>query len=396
MLGMKTRSIAMLASALLIIAACSEVPAPSGSTATPAASASTTSPSASTSASIPVQTPAATASSTPGTVFRALDLPAEYTRAEATAVDGATAVGYVQKGPGDDEQPAVWDTSTGALRVLDVPAEFVHPNGDIFVRLDGVSGTIAVGKGVLGSKGKRGLDQAMAWDTTTGTVQILEIPDGFTRATAQAISGTTAVGQVWTTDGMDGRSVAWDTTTGAVRTLELPAGYECADPQAVSGDTVVGIRCDGDEALPLVWSPLSTTARDLGLLPTAMDGVPVSLDGATAVGWCCFGEEGTPLPMAWDMVVGSASQLSLPAPYVNGKALGVSGKIAVGFASDGGGSLVWNLDTGDVQILPPSTGYEAGQATNAVSGHTIVGAACQPPPTSTENPRCVAAAWTLP
>lgn len=389
---MNTRLIVMLVAILLISSACSEVPAPSGSAATPAASGSTVSPSG----SVPVATPGATASPTPGIIFRALDLPAEYTRAEATAVDGTTAVGFVQKGPGDDEQPAVWNTSTGALRVLDVPAEFVHPNGDIFVRLDGVSGTTAVGKGVLGSPDKRGLDQAMAWDTTTGAVRVLDVPDGFTRATAQAISGTTAVGQVWTTDGMDGRSVAWDTTTGAVRTLELPAGYDCADPQAVSGDTVVGIRCDGDEALPLVWYPLGTAARDLGLLPTVMDGVPVSIDGATAVGWCCFGEEGTPIPLAWDTLTGSARQLSLPAPYVSGKALGVSGEIAVGFASDGGGSLVWNLDTGDVRILPPSAGYEAGQATNAVSGHTVVGAACQPPPTSAENPRCVAAAWTLP
>ena len=103
------------------------------------------------------------------------------------AVDGTTAVGWVKVGKLDDEQPAVWDTTTGALRVLPVPADFVHPNGETYVRLVGVSGTTAVGTGVLGRKGKRGQDRAMAWNTETGDLRILDIPADFTRSEALAI-----------------------------------------------------------------------------------------------------------------------------------------------------------------------------------------------------------------
>ena len=66
----------------------------------------------------------------------------------------------------------------------------------------------------------------MRWPGTpeTGDLRILDIPTDFTRAEAHAISGTTAVGQAWTTDGEVGAAVAWDTETGAVRILEMPAG----------------------------------------------------------------------------------------------------------------------------------------------------------------------------
>jgi len=377
----------------LVSVACTAANVPSGSAgvATPPAPASTTPATndASNSAATPTPTPA----STPEIAFRALDLPTGYSRAGAEAVDGTTAVGWVQVGL-NDEMPAVWDTTTGALRVLDVPADFVHPNGDTFVRLVGVSGTTAVGTGVLGSKDKRGLDRAMAWSTETGELRILDIPGGFTRAEAHAISGTTAVGQAWTTDGETERAVAWDTETGAVRILELPAGYACGNPLAVSGETVVGIRCDRDEALPLVWNPLTADARDLDLLPATRDGVSASVDGTTAVGWCCIGEEGTPLPLTWDTATGSVRQLALPDPFVNAAAIGVSGRIGVG--SDGRTPLVWDLGTGDAHVLPAPAGYDEAYGMRAVSGRTIVGSACVPPATSSENPRCVAAAWTLP
>ncbi len=367
----------------LISAACSEVPASSGSAGVPTSPAPT-----STTAATPEPTP----TPTPEIVFRALDLPADYSRGEAEAVDGTTAVGWVQTGM-NDEQPAVWDTATGALRVLEVPEEFVHPNGEIYVRLDGVSGTTAVGKGVLGTGSKRGQDRAMAWDTQTGDLRILDIPDGFARAEAFAISGTTAVGQVWTTGGEVGAAVAWDNETGAVRILEMPAGDDCGNPLAISGDTVVGIRCDLDEALPLVWSPLTAEARDLDLLAGTQDGVPRAVDGTTAVGDCCYGEEGTPMPLIWDTGTGAVRQLALPATNVYGSAVGVSGPVAIGH--DFVTNLIWDLETDEVRIQPPPAGYEY-VGMHAVSGRTIVGSACPPPPSSTENARCVAAAWTLP
>jgi hypothetical protein len=174
----------------------------------------------------------------------------------------------------------------------------------------------------------------------------------------------------------------------------MPDGYECGNPQAISGDTIVGTRCAGDEAVPVLWNPITAVARDLDLLPETQDGVPRALDGTTAVGWCCIGEEGTPLPLVWDTSTGSVRQLSLPASYVNGRADGVSGTVVVGSA--GPTPLVWDLETDEVRVLPPPAGYDAEYGAHAVSGGTIVGLACEPPPSSAENPRCVAAAWTLP
>jgi hypothetical protein len=378
----------------LVAAACSVASEPSGSAASPASTPPSSTPIPTDTASAPTATPRSTPTATLEIAFRALDLPDEYTRGSPVAVDGSTAVGWVKIGKLDDEQPAIWDTTTGALRVLAVPDDFVHPDGQTFVRLVGVSGMTAVGTGVPGVKGKRGLDRAMAWDTQTGDLRILDIPRGFARTEAHAISGTTAVGQAWTTHGETGAVVAWDTGTGAVRILEMPVGYDCGNPLAMSGDTVVGIRCDRDEALPLIWSPLTTEARDLDLLPSTADGVPRAIDGTTAVGDCCFGEEGTPLPLIWDTATGAVRQLALPAPFAHGKAAGVSGSIAIGSAD--ATPLVWDLETGIAQVLPPPAGYAEQYGANAVSGHTLVGSACQPPPSSSENPHCVPAAWTLP
>ena len=375
----------------LLGVACTEVPASSGSAGAPASPAPT-----STIVATPTLEPTATPA--PEIVFRVLDLPAGYTEGRAEAVDGTTAVGWVSVGPLDDELPAVWDTTTGALRVLDVPDEFVYANGETYVSLNGVSGTTAVGMGPIGTGKKRGQDRAMAWDTQTGEVRILDIPDGFRRAEAYAISGTTAVGQVWTTGGEVGAAVAWDTETGAVRILEMPAGDDCGNPLAISGDTVVGIRCDLDEALPLVWSPLTAEARDLDLLAGTQDGVPRAVDGTTVVGRCCYGEEATPLPLVWDTVTGSVRQLALPAPHVYGSVYDVSGLVAIGDADSIGNTatrnVIWDLDTDEVRVLPTPDGYEWFRM-HAVSGRTIVGSACPPPPSSAENERCVAAAWTL-
>ena len=329
---------------------------------------------------------------TPGITFRALDLPADYRQGSAEAVDGTTAVGWVQVGL-NDEQPAVWDTTTGVLRVLAVPERFVHPSGETFVRLVGVSGTTAVGTGILGAA-ERGQSRAMAWNTETGDLRILDIPGDFTQAEAHAISGTTAVGQVTTEHGEIGRPVAWDTVTGAVRILDAPGGYEWSNPLAVSGATIVGIRSFEDLALPVIWNPLTAEARDLDLLPSTQDGIPRAVDGTTAVGNCCFGEEGTPLPLVWDTATGSVRQLDLPAPFAYGRAVGVSGTVVIGIADST--PLLWDLATGEAKVLPAPAGYEEEYGINAVSGRTIVGSACPPPPSSSENPRCVAAAWTLP
>jgi hypothetical protein len=371
----------------LLLAACANAGTPSGS---PEGSSgtSTSSPLATTAPS----TVAPTATATPAIGFRALDTPAEYSRSSAEAVDGTTAVGWVQRGI-SDEAPAIWDTTTGALRVLTVPDEFVHPSGDTFVRLVGVSGTTAVGSGILG-KVHRGQSRAMAWNTVTGELKILEIPTGFTQAEAHAISGTTAVGQVTTAQGEDGRPVSWNTETGAVRILDVPADFDWPDPIAISGDTIVGIRSADDNGLPVMWSSATEEARDLDLLAATADGIPRAIDGTTAVGSCCFGEEGTPLPLAWDTATGSVRKLDLPAGFAHGRAEGVSGNIVIGSAEPT--PLLWNLATGTVEVVPPPEGYDAEYGLNAISGNTMVGLACPPAASTSENPRCVAAVWMLP
>ena len=383
----KVRAVAWVVIALVSAACGPAVPGSStgqtapnaGPSSGPATTAPTTAPS-----------PAATA----GIVFRALDVPSTYSRAAAEAVDGTTAVGWVQAGM-NDEAPAIWDTTTGALEVLQLPDRFVHPSGETFVRLVGVSAGTAAGTGILGAPGdKRGQSRALAWNLATGELRTLDIPDGFTQAEAHAISGTLAVGQVWTAHGESGRPVAWDTATGAVTILKLPAGYGCGNPTAVSGDTIIGTRCDLDDARPIVWNGVTSVAKDLDVLTGHADGVPRSVDGATAAGNCCFGEEGTPLPLTWDTNTGAVHQLALPTQFMYGAAYGISGSVVIGRADFT--PLVWDLTTGEAAILPMTAGYDAEAVTNAVSGRTIVGYACQPPASSSENPRCVAAAWTLP
>ena len=379
--GTRVFLIALIA---LVGAACSAASVPSGS------GGSTLPAPTSTDAGLaPSATSEATPTPTPEVAFRVLETPDRYSRSGAEAVDGTTAVGWVQVGIAD-EQPAVWDTTTGALRVLAVPATFVHPSGLTFVRLVGVSGTTAIGTGVLGTQGKRGKERAMAWNTQTGDLRILDIPAGFTQAEARAISGTTAIGLVWTADDEERFPAAWDTETGAVRILKVPAGYECVTPEAISGDTVVGVGCYGEVGHPVVWKPLTAAARDLDMIPETQDGIPLAMDGTTAVGECCYGEEGTPLPLTWDTDTGSVRQLTLPASFVNGKAVGVSGTVVVG--SSGSTTLVWDLTTGQARELPAPAAHNSSYAATAVDGRTIVGFACEPP----DNQPCVAAAWTLP
>jgi hypothetical protein len=383
MIGMQTIRAVFVVSIALVSVACSGVPP----TSSPASTGSATSnPSAAATAAAP------TPEATPGIAFRVLDLPSDYSRGMAEAVDGTTAAGWVQIGI-NDEQPAIWDTTTGVLTVLAVPDRFVHPSGEIFTRLVGVSGTTAVGIGVLGNA-QRGQERAMAWNTETGDLRILDIPGDFTQARVAGISGSTAIGQVITAHGEVSRPVAWDTDTGAVRILATPAGYEWVNPLAVGGDTIVGLRDFQDLALPLVWNPITSDSRDLDLLAGTQDGVPRAVDGTTAVGDCCFGEEGTPRPLAWDTTTGAVRQLDLPAEFPYGKANAVSGSIVIGNAESA--SLIWDLDTGRVIVVAEPLGYEESIGLRAVSGRTIVGIACPPAPSSSENPRCVPAAWTLP
>ena len=126
------------------------------------------------------------------------------------------------------------------------------------------------------------------------------------------------------------------------------------------------------------------------MIPETQDGIPLAMDGTTAVGECCYGEEGTPLPLTWDTDTGSVRQLTLPASFVNGKAVGVSGTVVVG--SSGSTTLVWDLTTGQARELPAPAAHNSSYAATAVDGRTIVGFACEPP----DNQRCVAASWTLP
>ncbi len=395
-MGMKRLRVVIIVVIALMSAACSVASVPSSTAGVSTKPGPTSTALTTNAASAPATTPAP--SPMPEIAFRALDLPAGYTQGSAEAVDGTTAVGWVKVGPLDDELPAVWDTTTGALRVLDVPDEFVYANGETYVSLNGVSGTTAVGMGAIGTGKKRGQDRAMAWDTQTGDLRILDIPDGFTssytRTDAHAISGMTAVGEVWAQHGAIGAPVAWDTVTGAVRILEMPDDHGIGLPRSISGDTAVGgWTTTSDDPQPLIWDPLAAEARDLDLLPSTRDGVPWDVDGTTVVGWCCDGEEGTPLPAIWDAVTGSVRRLALPATSVYGKAVGVSGTVVIGHDMSTG--LIWDLETDEVRVLPPPAGYEYF-GMHAVSGRTIVGSACPPPPSSTENARCVAAAWTLP
>jgi hypothetical protein len=386
---MNSLRVIVVALIALVSAACSAASVPSGSAGVPTLPAPTSTTLATDAASAPSVTSEPTPAPTPEVAFRALDTPARYSRSGAEAVDGTTAVGWVQVGIADEE-PAVWDTTTGALLVLAVPAKFVHPSGLTFVRLVGVSGRTAIGTGVLGAKGVRGQERAMAWNTETGDLRILDIPADYTQAEARAISGTTAVGLVWNADDEERFPAVWDTETGAVRILKVPAGYECVAPEAISGDTIVGVGCYGEVGHPVVWNPLTAAARGLDMIPATQDGIPRAVDGTTAVGQCCSGEEATPLPLIWDTATGSVRQLTLPALFEIGKAVGVSGTIVVG--SSGPTPLVWNLTTGQARVLPAPEGINSSYAATAVSGRTIVGFACEPP----DNLRCVAAAWTLP
>lgn len=387
MIGMSRLLVVVVVVIALVSAACAAVvPSGSAGVSTSPGPTSTVLETGQASASAPTPEPS------PEIAFRALDTPTDYMTSSAEAVDGTTAVGWVQVGIAD-EHPAIWDLTTGALRVLDLPAKFVHPSGDTFVRLEGVSGTTAIGTGVLGTE-NRGQERAMAWNIETGDLRILDIPDGFTQAEAHDISGTTAVGQAWTEHGEAGLPVAWDTETGEVRALELRAGSECGKPSAVSGDTIVGSRCEGDDSRPIVWSPLTAKARDLDLLPGSPDGFPSALDGTTAVGGCCYGEEGTPLPLIWDTATGAVQQLDLPAQFAYGSAKDISGNVVVGDAHFA--PLVWDLERGSVSVLSAPAGYAESFALLAVSGREIVGYACEPPASTSENPRCVAAAWTVP
>ena len=251
MIGVKCLRIVSVALMTVVVAACSEAGVPSGSVEVPTPPAPTSTGLVTNIASAPAPTLEPTRTPTPEVAFRALDTPADYSRSGAEAVDGTTAVGWVQTGKSSEpERPAVWDTTTGGLRVLEVPAEFIHPNGDTFVRLEGISGTTAIGTGILGAKSKRGQERVMVWNLETGDLRILDIPAGFKYAEASAISGTTVVGQVRTADEETTRPAAWDTETGAVRILKVPAPYSCSVPEAISGDTVVGIGCvDDHEAL---------------------------------------------------------------------------------------------------------------------------------------------------
>ena len=403
MIGVKCLRIVSVALVTVVVAACSEAGVPSGSVEVPTPPAPTSTGLVTNIASAPAPTLEPTRTPTPEVAFRALDTPADYSRSGAEAVDGTTAVGWVQTGKSSEpERPAVWDTTTGALRVLEFPAEFIHPNGDTFVRLEGISGTTAIGTGILGAKSKRGQERVMVWNLETGDLRILDIPAGFKYAQASAISGTTVVGQVRTADEETTRPAAWDTETGAVRILKVPAPYSCSVPEAISGDTVVGIGCVDDHGHPLVWNPLTAEARGLDMLQATQDGTPLAVDGTTAVGSCCYGEDGTTRPLVWDTRTGSVRELTLPAEFEYGRADGVSGTLVIGdgtlvLGTRGPRStmLIWDLATGQARVLPLPEGHDSSHA-SAVSGRTVVGSACEVAPSPSAPSRCVAAAWTLP
>src|SRR3954468_15089746 len=82
----------------LVSAACSSASVPSGSVVVATSSAPTSTTVATNTASAPAATPEPTTAPTPGFTFRALDTPTAYRTSSAEAVDGTTAVGWVQVG----------------------------------------------------------------------------------------------------------------------------------------------------------------------------------------------------------------------------------------------------------------------------------------------------------
>src|SRR6186997_1955878 len=114
---MRSLRVFVVALIALVGAACSAASVPSGSAGVPTLLAATATTLATDADSAPSATSEPTPTPTPEVAFRALDTPAIYSRSGAEAVDGTTAVGWVQVGIAD-EQPAVWDTTTGSLRVL--------------------------------------------------------------------------------------------------------------------------------------------------------------------------------------------------------------------------------------------------------------------------------------
>ena len=130
------------------------------------------------------------------------------------------------------------NTTTGALRVLAVPAKFVHPSGNTFVRLEGVSGATAVGTGILGPRVSAAKTARWPGTPRPATSGSSTSPTGFAQAEAHAISGTTAVGQAWTADGA-ARATRCHGTRRRARcaSSRVPAGVRlAATPLAVSGD----------------------------------------------------------------------------------------------------------------------------------------------------------------
>ena len=177
MIGMKSLRVVIVVVIALESASCSAGSVPSGSGEVPTPPAPTSTTLATAAASAPAATPQPTPAPTPEVHFRALDTPADYSRSGAEAVDGTTAVGWVQIGKASEpEQPAVWDTTTGALRVLDV-SRGVHPPERRHVRqARGRQRHDGCRNRDPRPRGQRGQDRAMAWNTETGDLRILDIP----------------------------------------------------------------------------------------------------------------------------------------------------------------------------------------------------------------------------
>ena len=143
----------------------------------------------------------------------------------------------------------------------------------------------------------------MAWDTESGAVRILTMPAGYDCVKPQAISGDTVVGS--RCDGDVGLPIVWNPLTADARDLDLLPATQDGIPRAVDGTTAVGSCCYGEEGttLPLVWDTGTGSVRQLTLPARFEYGMAVGVSGTVVVG------NAGSTPLVWDLATGEVGVL---------------------------------------------------------------------------------------
>jgi hypothetical protein len=291
------------------------------------------------------------------------------------------------------EQSSGWslDTTTGQRRVAaggaDAPVTAiadVNAHG-LAAGMRGVSqpapgsaGPIA--RTIVGS-------EAVVWDTTTGALRVLPVEPPYRSADARGIADTgVVVGAVvpassgrlpaWS------RAARWDLRTGALQVL---------DPMepGPAGDTALGVSPSGRFIVGtagtrgFVWEPATGTTRLLAVAD-AHSSHPVAVnDRGDAVGVATFAVPDPGQPFAatvsravrWDAATGEAELLALPVsgdPLASSSAVAVNGSgVVVGrYAAEGGPSQAYRLDPGAaaVPLGPEGTSALGVTSTGRVYG----------------------------